>query len=399
MIQGKKILIAITGSIAAYKIITLVRLLVKNDCDVKILMTKAATDFVSPLVLETLSKNKVLVDLFETATWNNHVMLGRWADLFIIAPATCNTIAKLANGITDNFVQAVYFSATCPVWLCPAMDEDMWHHNATKRNLHLLKEDGVRILEVGKGELASGLFGDGRLIEPEELLIEIQSFFREKTLAGKKVLITAGPTYEAIDPVRFIGNHSSGKMGFAIAEAFYFLGADVTLITGPTHLKTPYKEIKRIDIISANEMYEQCQAHFSDMDFAVLSAAVADYYLEDVAQFKIKKKDIPSNNLTLELKETVDILASLGSIKRENQILVGFALETNNELANAQLKLISKNADLIVLNSTQVKGAGFGSDNNKITILSKEGIIENSDLLSKKEIATIIVSTISNYKK
>lgn len=399
MLAGKKILVGITGSIAAYKIIYLVRLLRKSGAEVKIVMTEAAADFVSPLVLETLSGNKVLDSLTDASTWANHVMLGRWADLILVAPASCNTIAKMANGLCDNLLLAIYLSATCPIWIAPAMDEDMWKHQATKANLGKLKSYGNRILDVNEGELASGLFGPGRLMEPEDILTEMEVFFRGNKFTGKKVLITAGPTYENIDPVRFIGNHSSGKMGFALAESFYLQGADVVLITGPVHLQTKYNGIQRIDVNSANEMYDAAHSHFQECDITVLAAAVADYFLPNKSDVKIKKsKD--QNGLDLHLEETKDILKSLGHSKTSKQLVVGFALETNNELENANKKLQSKNADMIVLNSLQDKDAGFGKDTNKVTLLLKDGRTIESSVLSKKEIAETIVTEISElYNK
>ena len=393
MLQGKKILIGITGSIAAYKIIYLVRLLRKEGAEIKIVMTDKAIDFVSPLVLETLSGNKVLHALTDSSTWANHVMLGRWADLFLIAPCSCNTIAKMSHGICDNLLLAIYLSATCPVWIAPAMDEDMWKHGSTQHNIEKLQSYGNRILDVQEGELASGLFGPGRLMEPEDILTEIEILFREKTFAGKKILITAGPTYENIDPVRFIGNYSSGKMGFALAETFYLLGAEVILITGPVEVQTQYKDIHRIDIVSAEEMYQAVHQHFTDCDIAILSAAVADYYVPNQAKEKIKKQQ-DQKVLDLHLEENKDILKSLGHSKKMDQIVIGFALETNNELTHAQNKLSSKNADMIILNSLQDQGAGFGKDTNKVTFLWKDGSILETALLSKKEIAIEIASQV-----
>ncbi|WP_447640279.1 MULTISPECIES: bifunctional phosphopantothenoylcysteine decarboxylase/phosphopantothenate--cysteine ligase CoaBC [Chitinophagaceae] len=393
MLAGKKILIGITGSIAAYKTVHLVRLLRKSGAEVKVVMTEAAADFVSPLVLETLSGNKVLNALTDASTWANHVMLGRWADLILVAPASCNTIAKMANGLCDNLLLAVYLSASCPVWIAPAMDEDMWHHPTTQNNIDRLQSYGNRVLDVGEGELASGLFGPGRMMEPEELLTEMEVFFRGSIFSGKKVLVTAGPTNENIDPVRFIGNHSSGKMGFALAEAFYLQGADVVLVTGPVHIETKFKAIKRIDVISANEMYEAVHQHFADMDIAVLSAAVADYYIPEKSHIKIKKqKDL--QGLDLHLEETKDILASLGKVRKSTQLVIGFALETNNALENARKKLHAKNADLIVLNSLQDEGAGFGKDTNKVTLLFASGETFETPVLSKPDVARIIAERI-----
>ena len=392
MLKGKKILLAITGSIAAYKSILLVRLLVKAGAEVKVILTPAAKNFVSPLVLSTLSNNKVLIDLFEEDTWANHVMLGRWADLMLVAPLSCSTLSKMATGQCDNLLMAVYLSATCPVVVSPAMDEDMWHHPSTKRNLELLQSYSNSIIDVEKGELASGLFGEGRMAEPETILQYItEHFFRGNELTGKKVLITAGPTYEAVDPVRFIGNHSSGKMGFALAEAFYMKGASVQLITGPTKEQTFLKGIEVIKVKTAEEMYNACMEIFEQTDIAVMSAAVADYTPVNVANEKIKKS---GEALTLQLSKTKDILKALGGIKKQSQLLVGFALETNNEKENALQKLRSKNADMIVLNSLKDIDAGFGYDTNKVTLFDANGSEQALSLASKKVIAEEIVNII-----
>ena len=392
MLLGKKILVGVTGSIAAYKSILLVRLLVKAGAEVKVVQTSASKDFVSSLILSTLSKNKVLQDFSSNDEWANHVTLGRWADVFVIAPLSCNTLAKMANGLCDNFLMATYLSATCPVIIAPAMDEDMWHHAATKRNLELLESYGNSIIKVNNGELASGLFGEGRMAEPEEIIdYLIEHFFRGNALKNKKILVTAGPTYEAIDPVRFIGNHSSGKMGFAIAEQLYLQGADVVLITGKTHETLNYKGIERVDVISANDMYEASHYYFDNCDIAVMSAAVADYTPVEVALQKVKKKE---DNWQVNLTKTKDILFTLGQIKKPHQFLVGFALETNNELENALLKLKNKNADCIILNSLKDENAGFGFDTNKITILDKSGEVVNFGTKTKKEVAKDIVSFI-----
>lgn len=392
MLKGKKILVGITGSIAAYKAILLVRLLVKAGAEVKVIMTEAAKNFVSPLVLSTLSNNKVLIDLFNENTWANHVMLGRWADVMLIAPLSCNTLAKIANGQCDNLVLAVYLSATCPVVVSPAMDEDMWHHAATKRNIELVQSYGTSIINVETGELASGLVGEGRMAEPETIIqYLIENIFLGNELAGKKVLITAGPTYEAIDPVRFIGNHSSGKMGFALAEAFYLKGAIVELVSGPTHMRSNYKGITVTKVTSAEEMYNKCLDVFVSCDVAVMSAAVADYKPSNAAQEKIKKTE---DNMMLQLSKTKDILRSLGENKKPNQFLVGFALETTNEKVNALNKLQSKNADMIILNSLRDKAAGFGHDTNKVTVFDKEGNEHELALASKQNIATDIVNLI-----
>ena len=356
------------------------------------MMTPAAKEFVSPLVLSTLSKNAVIVDLATGNEWSNHVMLGRWADVCVMAPLSCNTLAKMAHGICDNLLLAVYLSATCPVVIAPAMDEDMWQHPATQKNIALLKEYGNHLIPVNNGELASGLFGEGRMAEPEDIITYlIAHFFRGNELKGKKAMVTAGPTYEAIDPVRFIGNHSSGKMGFALAEELYLRGAEVELITGPTQQNTAFAGIQLTRVVSAAEMFAACTAAFPTVDIAVMSAAVADYTPELAATEKIKKQ---SGNLALELVPTKDILQHLGSQKQKGQYLVGFALETQNEKENARKKLVSKNADCIVLNSLRDEAAGFGVDTNKITLLDKAGTEMVSELKSKKEIAKDIVSFI-----
>jgi phosphopantothenoylcysteine decarboxylase / phosphopantothenate---cysteine ligase len=391
MLKDKKILIAVTGSIAAYKIATLVRLLVKNEAEVKVVMTKAAEDFIPALTLATLSKNNVLTHLYEGDTWANHVMLGRWADVMLVAPATCNTMAKMANGICDNLVQAIYLSATCPVMIAPAMDEDMWHHPSTKNNIEKLTSFGNVFLPVENGELASGLTGMGRMAEPETIIAYLNNFFTAKQdLLGKKILITAGPTYEQLDPVRFIGNNSTGKMGIAIASECIARGANVHLVLGPSSEKVPLG-IKLTNVKSAAEMYYACVNVFEQMDIAIMSAAVADYTPMKVADEKIKKKDAV---FTIELKKTEDILRKLGTLKTEKQILVGFALETENEKENALKKLAAKNADFIILNSMKDVGAGFGHNSNKITIFDKKGGEQLFDLKSKTEVAKDIVNTI-----
>lgn len=392
MLTGKKILVGITGSIAAYKSIILVRLLVKAGAEVRVVMTPAAKDFVSPLVLSTLSKNKVYCELAEADEWSNHVELGRWADLFIIAPLSCNTLAKMAHGFCDNILLAVYLSATCSVVVAPAMDEDMWKHPSTKQNLAKLISFGNTVMEVNHGELASGLIGDGRMAEPESIIQFIQSsYFRNNSLAGKKALVTAGPTYESIDPVRFIGNHSSGKMGFAIAEALYMEGAEVYLITGPSSEQIQFDGIHKMEVQSAIEMYDQVMALFTQMDIGVFSAAVADYTVFNPAVEKIKKKDA---ELNITLTKTKDILAEAGNTKKPHQLIIGFALETENEKVNALDKLARKNADFIVLNSLRNEGAGFAGNNNAVTIFSKSGMEKSIGLKSKKAIAKDIVSLI-----
>ncbi len=392
MLKGKKILLGISGSIAAYKSILLLRLLVKEGAEVRVIMTPSAREFVSPLVLSTLSNHKVLIELFEGDEWANHVMLGRWADLFLLAPASCNTLSKMAGGACDNLLLSVYLSAVCPVMICPAMDEDMWLHPATKSNIEKLRSFGNLVMNVEKGELASGLTGEGRMAEPEDILaFALEHFFREKTLSGKKVLLTAGPTYEAIDPVRFIGNHSSGKMGFALAEAFFMQGAEVVLVSGPVNIKTAYRGIKTIAVRSAAEMLQACEAEYAESAIMVMSAAVADFSPGEYKEEKIKKS---GEGLQLQLKKTTDILAWLGQQKREGQLLIGFALETENENENALKKLREKNADMIILNSLKDKGAGFGHDTNQVKVFDKEGNEYFFELASKKTIASQIVQLI-----
>ena len=391
MLKGKKILIGVTGSIAAYKIATLVRLLVKEAAEIKIIMTDAGTAFISPLTLSTLSKNKVLTNLFEEDTWANHVMLGRWADAMLIAPASCNTIAKMATGICDNLLQAVYLSATCPVIIAPAMDEDMWMHPATKNNLNALQNFGNTVIPVTNGELASGLFGEGRMAEPEDLVNYLKLFFTKKNdLVGKKILISAGPTQEAIDPVRYISNHSTGKMGIAIANECIKRGAEVHLVLGATNETTP-ENIKITKVITAAEMYYACVDNFAEIDIAIMCAAVADYTPVFTAAEKIKKNN---NSFNIELKKTEDILKKLGTLKTAKQLLVGFALETQNEKENALKKLESKNADYIILNSLNDEGAGFGYSTNKITIFDTEGIEFSFEKKSKEKVAEDIINTI-----
>lgn len=390
MLKGKKILVGITGSIAAYKAIYLVRLLVKAGAEVKVVMTPSAKDFVSTLTLSTLSKNPVLVDLFDEQSWSNHVMLGRWADVMVIAPLSCNTLAKMAHGLCDNLLLAVYLSATCPVAVAPAMDEDMWHHPATNENLKKIESFGNRIIPVAKGELASGLYGDGRMAEPETIVKFLEhNFFLIKTLSGKKAFVSAGPTYEPIDPVRFIGNHSSGKMGVSIANELYNRGAEVTLIAGPNvELENGIRLIK---VNTAEEMYNACLKSFKDSDIGVMAAAVADYTPAKAEKEKIKKN---SKGILLELKQTKDILKTLGEKKKSRQVLVGFALETSDERKNALGKLKRKNADLIVLNSLNENNNVFGSDMNKVTIFEKGGKEFQFEAKSKQDVAKDIVDTI-----
>lgn len=393
MLKGKKILLGVTGSIAAYKSAHLVRLLVKAGAEVRVIMTPSSTDFISRLTLSTLSKNKVLIDLFDEESWANHVMLGRWADVMLLAPLSCNTLAKMANGFCDNLLLAVYLSATHPVVIAPAMDEDMWHHSATKENVKKLIHSGVQMISVEKGELASGLTGEGRMAEPETIIQFLEnSFFKHRELEGKKALVSAGPTYEPIDPVRFIGNHSSGKMGIAIAEELARNGATVTLILGPTSLSTRQAGITEQRVTSASEMYEASMKSFATCDIAVLAAAVADFTPQNVSRQKIKKGS--GDKMSLSLVKTKDILKALGNLKRNGQVLAGFALETENEMANAKEKLQSKNLDFIVMNSLREPGAGFSHDTNRITIIDRNGSSRPFPLKSKQEVAADIVNFI-----
>ena len=390
MLTNKNILLGVCGSIASYKSASLTRILVKVGANVRIVMTRDACNFVTPLTLSTLSKNPVLTEYFDpkTGSWNNHVELGLWADIMIIAPATANTLAKFANGICDNLLSAVYLSAKCPVYFAPAMDLDMWKHPATQKNINSLLSYGNVMIKPAFGELASGLTGEGRMAEPEEIIAFIGDDLKKKLpLRGKKALVTAGPTYEAIDPVRFIGNHSSGKMGYAIAEELSALGANVTLISGPSALKLSDKSINKIDVSSAEEMLEASLSNFPGTDISILSAAVADYRPKEVSTLKIKKD---SSAFELELVKTSDILATLGKEKKAGQILVGFALETDNEVANAIKKLENKNLDFIVLNSLNDEGGAFKNDNNKITIIDRNHNQENFDLKPKNEVAADI---------
>ena len=394
MLKGKKIVLGVTGSIAAYKAAVLVRLLVKEGATVQVVMTPAAKDFITPLTMSTLSGRPVMCDFFqsENGAWNSHVELGLWADAMIVAPATASTLGKMANGVTDNLLVTTYLSMKAPVFIAPAMDLDMYAHPSTQRNVELLKSYGNHIIEATAGELASHLCGKGRLEEPEAIVERIKDFFLgNKALAGKKVLVTAGPTYEKIDPVRFIGNYSTGKMGFAIAEECAAQGADVTLVAGPVSLECKHPGIKRVDVESAREMYDAAMNAFPSCDVAVLSAAVADYRPAQCAPVKMKRT---ADDMFIELTPNSDIAASLGAVKGENQMLVGFALETNNAEENARLKLEKKNLDFIVLNSLEDKGAGFACDTNKVTIIDKSG---KSDfpLKSKKDVAKDIVSHIA----
>lgn len=394
MLAGKKIIVGVSGSIAAYKSALLVRLLVKSGAEVKVIMTPAAKDFITPLTLSTLSKNPVLSEFTngDQGLWNNHVDLGIWADALVIAPASANTLAKMAHGQCDNLLLAVYLSARCPVFFAPAMDLDMLQHPSTKENIQKLKSWGNHQINPAFGELASGLEGKGRMAEPEEIVSFLENHFSAtQKLKGKKVLVTAGPTHESIDPVRFIGNNSSGKMGFAIAEQLAKEGAEVELVVGPTHLTPITQQVKVTRVTSAQQMYEACTARFTQMDIAVLAAAVADYRPIHTADQKIKKT---SDNLIIELTKTHDIAAELGKQKKSHQLMVGFALETENEKANALKKIASKNFDLIVLNSLNDQGAGFGHDTNKVAIIHKNGMEKNFSLKSKKEVARDIVDAI-----
>jgi len=393
MLQGKKIILGVTGSIAAYKSAQLIRLLVKEGAEVKVIMTTLAKEFITPLTLATLAKNPVLVDFYDptNGNWNSHVDLGLWADAYLIAPATANTIGKMAAGIADNLLLTTYLSAKCPVFIAPAMDLDMFAHPAMQRNLESLKSIGNIIIEPSFGELASGLEGKGRMEEPENIVLYLDDFFTKKPLLGKKILITAGPTYEKIDPVRFVGNYSTGKMGFALAEVCARQGADVCLVSGPVQLKTKHPNIERIDVESANEMFEEVMNRFYGMDGAILCAAVADYKPTEAAQEKMKRE---KGGFILELIPTQDIAAAVGDMKTDSQFLVGFALETNNEEENAIGKMEKKNFDFIVLNSLQDKQAGFGYDTNKISIIHRDGAKKEFELKNKIDVAEDIIAEI-----
>lgn len=388
ILSGKKVLLGVTAGIAAYKAAFLVRGFIKAGAEVRVVMTPEAKEFVTPLTLSTLSKNEVLSTFTqeenENAVWNNHVELGLWADFFVIAPATANTLAKMASGTSDNLLLATYLSAKCPVYFAPAMDLDMYKHPSTHNSFEKLQSFGNIMIPATSGELASGLEGQGRMAEPEDIVAFIEADILSRLpLKEKKVLITAGPTYEAIDPVRFIGNHSSGKMGYALAEAAANLGAQVTLISGPTHLQLKHNLINRINVTSAAEMFEEVKKHYKNVDVAIASAAVADYRPALVADQKIKKKEAA---LKIDLEPTADILAYMGAEKKK-QLLVGFALETENEVANAQGKLQRKNLDLIVLNSLNDKGAGFKTETNKVTFITKSGAVLPQELKPKAEVA------------
>ena len=394
-LQGKKIIVAVTGSIAAYKIPHFVRLLVKLGAEVRVITTPAAETLVSPLALATVSKHPVLSAISAKDTWNNHVELGLWADAMIVAPCSANTLGKLANGLCDNLLVAVYLSARCPVFLAPAMDEDMWRHPSTKHNLDRLTTFGNHILPVGNGQLASGLVGEGRMAEPEEMAAYLEAFFMPKPGLGLRALVTAGPTYEKIDPVRFIGNFSTGKMGIALADALADAGMEVELVLGPSHLKPRNASVQVVKVESAQQMFDACTSRADTVDIAILAAAVADYRPEQTAPQKMKKN---GKSLTLELVQTPDILKELGRTKRPGTTLVGFALETDNEVVNARKKLESKNADLIVLNSMNDAGAGFGTDTNKVTLIGRNGLELSIPMAGKAEVAKTIVEFIIDMR-
>lgn len=394
MLQNKKIILGITGSIAAYKACYLVRQLIKKGAEVQVVMTPSAKEFITPLTLATLTQKPVVSEFFDRrdGSWHSHVKLGLWADAMLIAPASASTIGKMANGIADNMLLTTYLSMKAPVFVAPAMDLDMYAHPSTQANLRKLVSYGNHIIEPGVGFLASNLEGKGRMEEPENIVEALEQFFaKRQKLSGKKVLITAGPTYEKIDPVRFIGNYSSGKMGFALAEACAEQGAEVVLVSGPVDLHVKNTAIQRVDVESAGEMYKASTKYFSEVDIAILCAAVADFTPEVTADQKIKRK---GDDLVLKLRPTQDIAASLGAAKREGQLMVGFALETNDELNNAQEKLKKKNLDLIVMNSLQDSGAGFRVDTNKVTIIDKEGLTAYATK-SKMEVAEDIVEYIA----
>jgi phosphopantothenoylcysteine decarboxylase / phosphopantothenate---cysteine ligase len=396
-LKGKHILIGITGGIAAYKTAVLIRLLVKAGAEVKVIMTASAKQFITPLTISTLSKNPILVEFYnpENGDWNSHVDLGLWANLFVIAPATANTIAKMANGVADNLLLTTYLSSRCKVMVAPSMDLDMFTHPATQANIKTLRTYGNIIIEPAVGELASGLSGKGRMEEPELIFKSIEDFFNtKKDLTGKKILVTAGPTYEPIDAVRFIGNFSSGKMGFAIADELAQRGAEVTLISGPVNILPAHSEIELVKVNTAADKFSECQSRFSSMNASILSAAVADYSIYDPSVTKIKRE---KEDLSLLLTPTKDIAAYLGGQKKSDQVLAGFALETNNELENAKKKLVEKNLDFIVLNSLNDKGAGFQTDTNQITIIDKYNNIKKTELKSKQDIAKDIVNELVTY--
>jgi phosphopantothenoylcysteine decarboxylase / phosphopantothenate---cysteine ligase len=397
MLQGKKIVIGITGSIAAFKVPALIRLFKKEGAEVKVIMTRAAADFVTPLTLSTLSGNPVIIEPFNPVdgSWNSHVELGRWADLYVLAPVSANTLAKMAHGVADNFFLTAYLSAKCPVFFAPAMDLDMFRHPATQKNIEILQSYGHKLIDPAVGELASGLCGAGRMEEPENIFNLVEEYFTEKKspLTGKNVLVTAGPPVETLDPVRFISNYSSGLMGFTIAEELAGRGANVTLIAGPVSLSVQNPAVKRIDITSSDEMYEQCLSASSSADIIIMAAAVADYRPSSASAAKLKKADAP---LEIKLTPTHDILAELGRNKKSGQVLVGFALETDQEEDNARKKLEKKNLDMIVLNSLRDPGAGFKSATNKISVLFKTGDFQHFPLKPKTEVARDIIDCIES---
>ena len=398
MLENKKIVLGITGSIAAYKACILARLLIKKGAEVQVVMTPSAKEFITPLTLATLTQKPVVSEFFDRrdGSWHSHVSLGLWADAMLVAPASASTIGKMANGIADNMLVTTYLSMRAPVFVAPAMDLDMYAHPSTQANLQKLQSYGNHIIEPGTGFLASKLEGKGRMEEPEKIVEALEQFFaQQQKLAGKKVLITAGPTYEKIDPVRFIGNYSSGKMGFALAEVCAEQGAEVTLVSGPVVLQAKHPGIRRIDVESAREMCEAATKHFPKADITILCAAVADFTPKTTADKKIKRK---GDNLKLELQPTQDIAAALGAVKKKKQVLVGFALETDNELQNAQDKMERKNLDLIVLNSLQDKGAGFRVDTNKVTIIDRHNGLTAYDTKSKREVAEDIVEKVIKLK-
>jgi phosphopantothenoylcysteine decarboxylase/phosphopantothenate--cysteine ligase len=399
MLQNKKIVLGVCGSIAAYKSASLVRLLIKAGAEVQVVMTADATGFITPLTLSTLSKRPALVEYSnaETGEWNNHVELGLWADFMLVAPVSANTLAKMANGQSDNLLTAVYLSAKCPVYFAPAMDLDMWKHPATQENIRQLQSYGNIMVPPGSGELASGLYGEGRMAEPEEIVSFLTADIKKRLpLVNQKILVTAGPTHEAIDPVRFIGNHSSGKMGFAIADQFASMGAEVILVTGPTSQTSKQSGVKRIDITSAADMLGACLLYYKEVKACVMSAAVADFTPVNVSAQKIKKQD---KDPSIELKKTTDILKTLGEQKQQGQILVGFALETNDEEKNAIDKLQRKNLDFIVLNSLNDEGAGFKTDTNKITIIDNKLHKTIFELKNKNEVAKDICNKVAGLIK
>jgi len=394
-LRGKHIILGITGSIAAYKAAILVRLLVKEGAEVKVVMTPLAKEFITPLTLATLSKNPILVDFFnpENGDWNSHVDLGLWADLYLVAPASANTIAKMATGVADNLLLTTYLSAKCPVMIAPAMDLDMYKHTATQKNIKTLQGVGNIIIEAATGELASGLSGKGRMEEPEVILSSVIDFFSKcSRYSDTTILVTSGPTFEPIDPVRFIGNHSSGKMGSRIAESFALQGGKIIFITGPAKVLPSHKNIEIISVLTAEEMYNSTLKYFSSVDIAVMAAAVADYTPESVSPSKIKRE---TDSISIKLKPTKDIAAALGKVKKDNQLLVGFALETDKEFENALKKMRNKNLDIIVLNSLNDKGAGFGCDTNKVTIINKNSKTLSIELKSKTEVANDIVDFVA----